>query len=128
MVGEIRDSETAEIAIRAALTGHQVFSTLHTNDATGAVTRLIDMGVEPFLISSSLEGVLAQRLVRRICAPCRTPAEVHPRCEPKCRNWRPRGFKACSSAGKDARNAGAQDIGGESGFLSCWRLRRNYGN
>ena len=58
MVGEIRDSETAEIAIRAALTGHQVFSTLHTNDSTGAVTRLIDMGVEPFLISSSLEGVL----------------------------------------------------------------------
>ncbi len=71
MVGEIRDSETAEIAIRAALTGHQVFSTLHTNDATGAVTRLLDMGVEAFLISSSLEGVLAQRLVRRICSACR---------------------------------------------------------
>ncbi len=70
MVGEIRDSETAEIAIRAALTGHQVFSTLHTNDAPGAVTRLVDMGVEPFLISSSLEGVLAQRLVRRICENC----------------------------------------------------------
>jgi type IV pilus assembly protein PilB len=76
MVGEIRDSETAEIAIRAALTGHQVFSTLHTNDSTGAVTRLIDMGVEPFLISSSLEGVLAQRLVRRICPDCREQAEV----------------------------------------------------
>jgi type II secretory ATPase GspE/PulE/Tfp pilus assembly ATPase PilB-like protein len=76
MVGEIRDSETAEIAIRAALTGHQVFSTLHTNDSTGAVTRLIDMGVEPFLISSSLEGVLAQRLVRRICLHCREPREV----------------------------------------------------
>lgn len=72
MVGEIRDSETAEIAIRAALTGHQVFSTLHTNDASGAVTRLLDMGVEAFLISSSLEGVLAQRLVRRICGHCRT--------------------------------------------------------
>jgi len=78
MVGEIRDSETAEIAIRAALTGHQVFSTLHTNDAAGAVTRLIDMGVEAFLISSSLEGVLAQRLVRRICPHCRVPAEVSP--------------------------------------------------
>ena len=78
MVGEIRDSETAEIAIRAALTGHQVFSTLHTNDSVGAVTRLIDMGVEPFLISSSLEGVLAQRLVRRICADCREPTEVEP--------------------------------------------------
>ena len=76
MVGEIRDSETAEIAIRAALTGHQVFSTLHTNDATGAVTRLIDMGVEPFLISSSLEGVLAQRLVRRICPHCRIEVPV----------------------------------------------------
>ncbi len=78
MVGEIRDSETAEIAIRAALTGHQVFSTLHTNDSTGAVTRLIDMGVEPFLISSSLEGVLAQRLVRRVCPNCREPSEVEP--------------------------------------------------
>lgn len=70
MVGEIRDSETAEIAIRAALTGHQVFSTLHTNDSAGAITRLIDMGIEPFLISSALEVVLAQRLVRRICQSC----------------------------------------------------------
>lgn len=76
MVGEIRDAETAEIAIRAALTGHQVFSTLHTNDAPSAVTRLIDMGIEPFLISSSLEGVLAQRLVRRICPHCRAPIQV----------------------------------------------------
>jgi type II secretory ATPase GspE/PulE/Tfp pilus assembly ATPase PilB-like protein len=76
MVGEIRDSETAEIAIRAALTGHQVFSTLHTNDAAGAVTRLLDMGVEAFLISSSLEGVMAQRLVRRICSHCREPWPV----------------------------------------------------
>lgn len=76
MVGEIRDTETAEIAIRAALTGHQVFSTLHTNDATGAVTRLLDMGVEAFLIASSLEGVLAQRLVRRICPACRAVVPV----------------------------------------------------
>ncbi len=76
MVGEIRDSETAEIAIRAALTGHQVFSTLHTNDSTGAVTRLVDMGVEAFLISSSLEGVLAQRLVRKICPLCRAESPV----------------------------------------------------
>ena len=73
MVGEIRDKETADIAIRAALTGHLVFSTLHTNDAAGAVTRLIDMGVEPFLLASSLEGVLAQRLVRRICPVCKEP-------------------------------------------------------
>ncbi|MBE0536108.1 MAG: Flp pilus assembly complex ATPase component TadA [Phycisphaerae bacterium] len=71
MVGEIRDKETADIAIRSALTGHLVFSTLHTNDAPGAVTRLIDMGVEPFLLASSLEGVLAQRLVRKICPSCK---------------------------------------------------------
>jgi type II secretory ATPase GspE/PulE/Tfp pilus assembly ATPase PilB-like protein len=71
MVGEIRDRETADIAIRAALTGHLVFSTLHTNDAAGAVTRLIDMGLEPFLLASSLEAVLAQRLVRKICPVCR---------------------------------------------------------
>ena len=75
MVGEIRDRETADIAIRAALTGHLVFSTLHTNDAPGAVTRLIDMGVEPFLLASSLEGILAQRLVRRICPHCKEPCE-----------------------------------------------------
>lgn len=73
MVGEIRDLESAEIAIQASLTGHLVFSTLHTNDSAGAVTRLVDMGVEPFLIASTLEGVLAQRLVRTICKECRTP-------------------------------------------------------
>jgi type IV pilus assembly protein PilB len=71
MIGEIRDLETAQIAIQASLTGHLVLATLHTNDAAGAVTRLIDMGVEPYLISSSLEAVLAQRLVRRICPECR---------------------------------------------------------
>lgn len=71
MVGEIRDGETAEIAIRASLTGHLVLSTLHTNDAPGAVTRLIDMGIEPFLVSTSLVGVIAQRLVRKICSYCR---------------------------------------------------------
>jgi general secretion pathway protein E len=71
MVGEIRDLETAEIAIQASLTGHLVFSTVHTNDAAGAVTRLVDMGVEPFLVASSLMGVLAQRLVRVLCKECR---------------------------------------------------------
>ncbi len=71
MVGEIRDQETAQIAIQAALTGHLVFSTLHTNDAPSAITRLIDMGVAPFLVSSTVQGVLAQRLVRRICPSCR---------------------------------------------------------
>jgi len=75
MVGETRDVETAQIAIQASLTGHLVFTTLHTNDAPGAVTRLIDMGVEPFMISSSLEGVLGQRLIRKICLNCRTPYE-----------------------------------------------------
>jgi type II secretion system protein E len=73
MVGEVRDYETAEIAIRAALTGHLVFSTLHTNDAAGAVTRLLDMGIEPFLVSSSLECLIAQRLVRLICPRCKLP-------------------------------------------------------
>jgi len=72
MVGEIRDLETAQIAIQSSLTGHLVLSTLHTNDAAGAVTRLIDMNVEPFLISSTLEAVLAQRLVRTICQKCKT--------------------------------------------------------
>ncbi len=71
MVGEIRDGETAEIAIQAALTGHLVFSTLHTNDSFGAVTRLLDMGIEPFLVSSSILAVLAQRLVRKLCIECR---------------------------------------------------------
>jgi type IV pilus assembly protein PilB len=75
MVGEMRDLETAQISIQASLTGHLVLSTLHTNDATGAITRLIDMGVEPFLISSTLMAVLAQRLVRTICKNCRTPFE-----------------------------------------------------
>jgi type II secretory ATPase GspE/PulE/Tfp pilus assembly ATPase PilB-like protein len=73
MVGEIRDKETAEMAIQAALTGHLVLSTLHTNDATGTISRLADMGVEPFLLTSSLAGVLAQRLVRSICDQCKAP-------------------------------------------------------
>jgi type II secretion system protein E len=76
MVGEIRDSETAEIAIRASLTGHLVFSTLHTNDAPSAFTRLIDMGIEPFLVASSVEAVMAQRLVRTICKHCKTEQKV----------------------------------------------------
>jgi general secretion pathway protein E len=74
MVGEIRDAETAEIAIQAALTGHLVFSTLHTNDAPGAVSRLLDMGVEDYLLASSLLGAMAQRLVRNLCTRCKKPA------------------------------------------------------
>jgi general secretion pathway protein E len=73
MVGEIRDLETAQIAVQAALTGHMILSTLHTNSAAGAVTRLLDMEVEPFLLTSTLTGVLAQRLARRLCPDCREP-------------------------------------------------------
>lgn len=78
MVGEIRDKETASIAVEAALTGHLVLSTLHTNDSVGAVTRLIDMGVEPFLLASTLNGVLAQRLVRKVCANCKKEMQKYP--------------------------------------------------
>ncbi len=77
MVGEIRDKDTAEIAIRASLTGHLVFSTLHTNDAPGAITRLVDMGIEPFLVASAIELVIAQRLVRRLCTECSKPAPAN---------------------------------------------------
>jgi general secretion pathway protein E len=73
LVGEIRDRETAEIAVHAALTGHLVFSTLHTNDAAGAVTRLLEMGIEDFLLASAVLGILAQRLVRLICPECKAP-------------------------------------------------------
>jgi type IV pilus assembly protein PilB len=78
LVGEIRDGETAEIAIQAALTGHLVFSTLHTNDAPSALTRLIDMGVKPFLVASSIQGIMAQRLIRRLCGHCKEPYDPDP--------------------------------------------------
>ena len=84
MVGEIRDLETAQIAVQAALTGHQVFSTLHTADAAGAVARLVDLGVEPFLLAASLQAVLAQRLLRRICPSCREAAAVPPELLDEC--------------------------------------------
>ncbi len=76
MVGEIRDTETMETAIEAALTGHLVLSTLHTNSAVATVTRLLEMGVEPYLLASAITGILAQRLVRRICETCKEPIEV----------------------------------------------------
>ena len=76
MVGEIRDRETAQIAVEAALTGHLVLSTLHTNDAPGAIARLIDMGVEPFLVASAVDCVVAQRLARRLCEACKKPVVV----------------------------------------------------
>jgi general secretion pathway protein E/type IV pilus assembly protein PilB len=73
MIGEIRDLETANIAVQASLTGHLVFSTLHTNDAPSAVTRMIDMGVKPFLVASAVRAIMAQRLVRRVCPKCKEP-------------------------------------------------------
>jgi type IV pilus assembly protein PilB len=79
MVGEIRDFETAQIAIQSALTGHLVMSTVHTNDAPGTITRLVDMGIEPFLISSSILLILAQRLVRQICTECKESIQVNPK-------------------------------------------------
>jgi len=78
LIGEIRDLETAENAIQASLTGHLVFSTLHTNDAAGAYTRLVDMGVEPFLVSSTVEAIMAQRLVRTLCEHCKEPYQPDP--------------------------------------------------
>lgn len=78
MVGEIRDAETAQIAVQASLTGHLVFSTVHTNDAVAAITRLKDMGVEPYLLASTLRAIVAQRLVRRLCSACKTPAVIGP--------------------------------------------------
>ena len=93
LVGEIRDRETADIAINAALTGHLVLSTLHTNDAVGAVTRLLDMGVENFLVSSALFGVLSQRLVRKICTECGGSGRIG---ENKCRRCNGSGYKGRS--------------------------------
>ena len=96
MIGEIRDLETAQIAVQASLTGHLVLATLHTNDSAAAITRLIDMGIEPFLLSSSLIGVLAQRLVRRLCPHCRQP-------DPIARGWRAIGCPQCSQTGYRGR-------------------------
>jgi general secretion pathway protein E len=106
MVGEIRDLETAEISIHAALTGHLVFSTLHTNDAPGAITRLQDMGAESYLVTSVLDGVLAQRLVRRICAHCKT--EIQP--DPK--DLRGLGIEAAEQGTRVYRGAGCGECRG----------------
>jgi len=113
MVGEIRDEETARIAIHAALTGHLVLSTLHTNDAAGAVTRMVDMGIEPFLVSSSVIGVVAQRLIRLLCTRCREsyvpPAEVIARYglagpeDPAPTLYRAKGCEACNNIGYKGR-------------------------
>ena len=100
MIGEIRDFETAQIAIQASLTGHLVLATLHTNDAPSAVTRLIDMGVEPFLLSSSLLGVQAQRLVRKLCNHCKKPGEPGPDGQPR---WVAVGCPECGGSGYKGR-------------------------
>ncbi|MFC5477711.1 type II secretion system ATPase GspE [Massilia suwonensis] len=94
MIGEIRDLETAQIAVQASLTGHLVLATLHTNDAAAAVTRLLDMGIEPFLLSSSLLGVMAQRLVRKLCTHCKTSDGVH---------WHAVGCERCGHTGYHGR-------------------------
>ncbi len=100
MIGEIRDFETAQIAIQASLTGHLVLATVHTNDAVSSVTRLVDMGVEPFLLSSSLLGVLAQRLVRRLCSHCKRLGDDGPNEQPL---WHPVGCAHCSQTGYKGR-------------------------
>jgi type IV pilus assembly protein PilB len=113
MVGEIRERETAQIAVQAALTGHLVVSTLHTNDSIGAITRLIDMGVEPFLLSSALIGVMAQRLVRTVCSECRSEYTVSPEAlaelgvhvSEKVRLLRGRGCGSCYDSGYRGRVA-----------------------
>ena len=126
MVGEIRDHETAQIAIQASLTGHLVLATVHTNDAPSSVTRLIDMGVEPFLLSSSLLGVLAQRLVRKLCLVCRQRGDDG--------HWHPVGCASCSHTGykgrtgvyelmrvDDAVRALIHNRGGEQALLAAAR-------
>lgn len=142
MVGEIRDLETAQIAVQASLTGHLVMSTLHTNTAIGAITRMRDMGIEPFLLSSSLLAVLAQRLVRTLCLDCRT---AHPITEqerlamgldlpPDQQIWRPVGCEQCNHTGYRGRTgihelvvvdeAVREAIHGASGELAIERLIR----
>jgi type II secretory ATPase GspE/PulE/Tfp pilus assembly ATPase PilB-like protein len=114
LIGEIRDKETAENAIQASLTGHLVFSTLHTNDAPSSFTRLIDMGIEPFLVSSTVEGIMAQRLVRTICKECKVEYEPHigdlpsdfpgvAEGTPPKTLWRGKGCRACHQSGLRGR-------------------------
>ena len=116
LIGEIRDHETAQIAVEAALTGHLVLSTLHTNDAPSAMTRLTEMGLEPFLVGSAVDGVLAQRLARRLCKKCKEPYEPTPEAlvqarfpwqdgEPLPTLYRPAGCSACSKTGYKGRLA-----------------------
>ena len=122
LVGEIRDLETAENAVQASLTGHLVFSTLHTNDAAGAFMRLVDMGVEPFLVGSTVEGVMAQRLVRTLCRECREPYFPGPEDVPD--DFPSSGLPASAVAASTGRSAAAsaagRAIGGERASTNCW--------
>lgn len=135
LIGEIRDEETATIAIEASLTGHLVLSTLHTNDAPSAVTRLTEMGVEPFLVSSSLAAVMAQRLARRLCKKCRkadtaTPVELkmmgvpYTPGSPLPTVYRAMGCRECSNTGYHGRVAHSAGNGrghADGGFDRAWR-------
>ena len=109
MVGEVRDQETAQICLRAALTGHFVLSTIHTNDSLSAVSRLMDMGIEPFLLASTLRVLEAQRLVRRLCKVCKEPYACDPETaaryglEPGAPLYRPKGCDACRGTGYRGR-------------------------
>ena len=124
MIGEIRDLETAEIAIQSSLTGHLVFSTLHTNDAPSAITRLLDMGVESFLLSSTIRGILAQRLVRTICPLCREPDAP----SPSLTSLLKMGSKALFFKGKGCNTCGFTGFHGRSGIFELLvvddRIRR----
>ena len=123
MIGEMRDRETAEIAIQAALTGHLVFSTLHTNDAPAGVTRMVDMGIEPYLVAATVLGILAQRLVRTVCEACaedvRPPADVVAQVaagqpdipKPRFRRGRGVGCDACAGRAHGAVRADARERG-----------------
>jgi type II secretory ATPase GspE/PulE/Tfp pilus assembly ATPase PilB-like protein len=114
MVGDMGDQETAGMTVRTALTGHLVLSTLHTNDASSAVTRLLDLGIEPFFLCQTLSGILAQRLVRKLCVACREPSDVEasslvpmgiavPKRSGAVRLWRPKGCKRCRQTGYHGR-------------------------
>ncbi len=116
MIGEIRDAETANAAVQASLTGHLVLSTLHTNDAAGAATRLLDMGVEPFLVASTLEGVLAQRLLRRVCRQCAVARPPHAGELPDGFSAGPDGLVAEAVGCRDCRNSGYR------GRIGCYEL------
>ena len=117
MIGEIRDTETAKLATQAALTGHLVLSTLHTNDAPGAVTRLYNVGIEPYLVGATLAGVMAQRLVRKLCQACKEPYEPSP-------NERRQIDRVASNIEtlfkpKGCAAAATSATPGESEFMSC---------